>query len=67
MTNYSEERKTQICDTLSTQVLLKEKEFYKKDLLSAKKTFADALFGIVIDKEHSSHLKLRDLGNYLRN
>ena len=38
-----------------------------KELLQAKKAFADALFGIVIDKEHSSHLKLRDLGNYLRN
>ena len=67
MTDYSEARKTQICEALSTQALLKEKEFYKKDLLSAKKAFADALFGIVIDKEHSSHLKLRDLGNYLRN
>ena len=30
MTTYTETRKTQICEALSTQVLLNEKEFYKK-------------------------------------
>ena len=67
MTNYYNiTRKEQIYTALSTQALLTEDAFYHKDLLPALKSFADAMLSIVIEKEHASHLTIRELSMYLR-
>lgn len=66
-TYYSEHRKNQIMETLSAQILLSKDEYYKDDLLIALKAFANAMLEIVIDKEHASHLTIRNLSGYIRN
>lgn len=67
MTNqYFETRKNRIIEALSTQTLLTKDEYYNDELLIALKNFANATLEIVIDKEHASHLTIRNLSRYLR-
>ena len=68
MTNrYFQPRKEQIIETLVAQTLLTKEEFHNDELLVALKDFANSMLEIVIDKEHASHLTIRNLSRYIRN
>ena len=68
MTNrYFQPRKEQIIETLVAQTLLTKEEFHNDELLIALKEFANSMLEIVIDKEHASHLTIRNLSRYIRN
>ena len=64
-TNYSETRQAQIYETLSTQALLNQTTYANHDLLTALKSFADAMIGIVMDETHASHLNIKNLSHYI--